>query len=50
MSDWTDLSDDELLQRLRNRGVDEGLARLMVEDRECCPGCEHRISKALGDD
>lgn len=48
--DWSDLGDDELLQRLLNRDIAPGLARLMVEDRDCCAGCQQRISNALGAD
>lgn len=47
MSDWDDLSDDELGTRLTQRGIAPGLAIIMVEDRDCCDGCRRRITEAL---
>lgn len=47
--DWDDLSDDELRERLTNRGVNDHLADLMVDDRDCCNDCRTRIGRALGE-
>lgn len=45
--EWDELSDGELRQRLVNRGIDDYVAGVMVNDRECCNDCRLLITAAL---